>query len=197
MPPPAQPKLYHILHVDRLSSVVADGCLWCDAVMIARDGSGTTIGMGSIKARRLALPVHPHPGSSVGDYVPFYFCPRSIMLYVIYRANHPELEYRGGQDPIVHLEADLGEVVEMGEYRSTEMGVYVVQRRSRVCPVSSTTGSARRRELAGRGSSRLPFRRGEGREAGGILGVRVLALELDPPNRRTLAAGCPTGCGGA
>ena len=34
------------------------------------------------------------------------------MLYVIHRANHPELAYRGGQDPIVHLEADLGAVVD-------------------------------------------------------------------------------------
>ena len=30
----------------------------------------------------------------------------------IHRANHPEVAYRGGQDPIVHLEADLGEVVD-------------------------------------------------------------------------------------
>lgn len=33
------------------------------------------------------------------------------MLYLIYRANHEELAYRGGQGPIVHLEADLGRVV--------------------------------------------------------------------------------------
>ena len=33
------------------------------------------------------------------------------MLYVIHCANHPELAYRGGQGPIVHLEADLHEVV--------------------------------------------------------------------------------------
>jgi hypothetical protein len=43
--------------------------------------------------------------------VPFYFCPRSIMLFVIHCANHPDLTYRGGQGPIVHLEADLGAVV--------------------------------------------------------------------------------------
>ena len=29
------------------------------------------------------------------------------MLYLIHMANHPELTYRGGQDPIVHLQADL------------------------------------------------------------------------------------------
>lgn len=33
------------------------------------------------------------------------------MLYLIYMRNHPELTYRGGQGPIVHLEADLHEVV--------------------------------------------------------------------------------------
>ena len=34
------------------------------------------------------------------------------MLYVISMANHPELAYRGGQDPVVHLEADLREAVD-------------------------------------------------------------------------------------
>jgi hypothetical protein len=67
--------------------------------------------MSTIKQRRLRLPIQPHPGDCVGDYVPFYFCPRSIMLYVIHCANHPELTYRGGQGPIVHLEADLHTVV--------------------------------------------------------------------------------------
>jgi hypothetical protein len=47
----------------------------------------------------------------VGEYVPFYFCARSIMLYVIHCANHPGLTYRGGQTPIVHLQADLHAVV--------------------------------------------------------------------------------------
>jgi hypothetical protein len=113
--PPEQPKIYHIVHVDRLASVLADGNLYSDRVMINRDSAGTTIGMGSIKARRLQLPVVCHPGDCVGDYVPFYFCPRSVMLFLIHRANHPELAYRGGQGPIVHLEANLREAVEWAE----------------------------------------------------------------------------------
>jgi hypothetical protein len=115
MPRPAQPKIYHIAHVDRLPSIIADSSLWCDRRIVARAGAGTVIGMGSIKQRRLTLPVHPHPGTCVGDYVPFYFCPRSIMLFVIHCANHPELDYRGGQQPIVHLEADLHRVVAWAE----------------------------------------------------------------------------------
>ena len=78
---------------------------------MARAAAGTVIGMGGIKQRRLTLPVRCHPGTNVGDYVPFYFCSRSIMLYVIHCANNPELAYRGGQGPIVHLEADLHRVI--------------------------------------------------------------------------------------
>jgi hypothetical protein len=97
--------------LDNLPSILADGGLWSDAAMIARGGPASTIGMGVIKRRRLALPVGCHPGTMVGDYVPFYFCPRSIMLFLIHRTNHPELTYRGGQGPILHLEADLNETV--------------------------------------------------------------------------------------
>lgn len=109
---PARPKLYHIAHADRLPSIVADQCLWCDREVLRRAPAGTTIGMSSIKQRRLnELRLSSHPTLFVGDCVPFYFCPRSVMLYLIYQCNHPELSYRGGQGPIIHFEADLHAVV--------------------------------------------------------------------------------------
>lgn len=112
MPPPAAPKIYHIVHVDRLPSIIADGVLWCDEEVVRRAPPGTTIGMNSIKERRLTeLHLSSHPGLLVGGCVPFYFCPRSIMLYLIHMANHAELVYRGGQGPIVHLEANLNDAV--------------------------------------------------------------------------------------
>ena len=114
--PPVQPKIYHIIHVDRLGSVIADGCLQCDEVMVNRPGTGTIIGMDEIKLRRLnELHLNSHPNLRVGSCVPFYFCPRSVMLYIIYRANHPNLAYRGGQGPIVHLESDLRRTVAWAE----------------------------------------------------------------------------------
>jgi len=116
MPIPADPKIYHIVHVDRLPSIIADGRLWCDADIVRRSPPGTTIGMNDIKQRRLnELTLTSYPDLHVGDCVPFYFCPRSIMLYLIYQANHPELVYRGGQGPIVHLEADLRQTVSWAE----------------------------------------------------------------------------------
>jgi len=51
-------------------------------------------------------------GVELSQYVPFFFCPRSIMLFVIHCANHPDLTFREGQGPIVHLEADLYAVIE-------------------------------------------------------------------------------------
>lgn len=113
---PAQPKIYHICHVDRLASILADGGLWCDAEIARRKPPGTTIGMRAIKARRMTeLCLASHPGLFVGSCVPFYFCPRSVMLYLIYQANQRELTYRGGQEPIIHLQADLFRTVEWAD----------------------------------------------------------------------------------
>ncbi|MGH9381051.1 MAG: type II toxin-antitoxin system toxin DNA ADP-ribosyl transferase DarT [Thermoanaerobaculia bacterium] len=138
--PPARPKIYHITHVDNLAAIAAEGCLVSDAVMLERGGPVQTIGMSSIKRRRVeVLEVGCHPGSKVGDYVPFYFCPRSVMLYVIHCRNHPELAYRGGQDPIVHLEADLHTVVHWVEagggrwaFSLSNAGAYYSEFRSRL-----------------------------------------------------------------
>lgn len=112
---PVSPRIYHITHVDNLPSILSSGGLWSDAAMIAQGGPESSIGMSTIKQRRLRLPVRCNPGDHVGDYVPFYFCPRSIMLFLIHCANHPELTYSGGQEPIVHLEADLRETVDWAE----------------------------------------------------------------------------------
>ncbi|HHX8289295.1 TPA: type II toxin-antitoxin system toxin DNA ADP-ribosyl transferase DarT [Vibrio diabolicus] len=116
MPVPVQPKIYHIVHVDRLTSILGANGLLCDAQIIAQNAAGTTIGMNTIKQRRLnELTLDSHPGLYVGQCVPFYFCPRSIMLYVIYRADSDELAYKGGQGPIIHLQADLNATVQWAQ----------------------------------------------------------------------------------
>lgn len=110
MPIPDHPKIYHIVHVDNLASIVADGYLWPDAVMVKKQGAAV-IGNNEIKADRLRLPVDCHENTYVGEYVPFYLCPRSVMLYVISRRNHPNVAYKDGQGPVVHLVSDMREVV--------------------------------------------------------------------------------------
>lgn len=104
---PINPKIFHITHVDNLPGILRDGALWSDAKRLESLLDCRVVGMGSIKERRLTLPVKCYPSTSVGAYVPFYFCNRSIMLYILHMHNHPELTYTGGQQPIVHLVADL------------------------------------------------------------------------------------------
>jgi hypothetical protein len=107
------PEIYHITHVDNLSSIIGDGGLWSDAERIRRGLIHQNAGLTEIKQSRLTeREVKCHPGTMVGEYVPFYFCPRSIMLYLLYRGNRQGLTYTGGQRPIVHLVADLEETVE-------------------------------------------------------------------------------------
>jgi len=109
---PANPKIYHIVHVNRLASIIGNGCLWCDAEVSRRALPGTGIGMSKIKMRRLnELPLSSHHEMHVGDCVPFFFCPRPVMLFVIHKKNDPDLLYRGGQDPIVQLGADVRQTV--------------------------------------------------------------------------------------
>ena len=109
---PTQPKIYHITHINNLTSIVAAGCIESDRRRYRAGQAQTAIGMTEIKRRRLfELDVSCHPGTKVGDYVPFYFCPRSIMLFIIYRDNHPDITYHGGQGPILHLQADMETVM--------------------------------------------------------------------------------------
>lgn len=114
---PAKAKIYHILHVDHLPSIVADGCLWSDSEVVVRGLPGTSIGLGDIWQRRLTKNrLQSHPELFVGSCVPFYFCPRSVMLYILHRGNMPGLVYKGGQAEIVHLEADFHQSVTWADY---------------------------------------------------------------------------------
>jgi len=106
------PKIYHILHVDKLQSIINSDGLFSDAEVIRQGFGGTTIGMSSIKKRRLEeLTLTTYPDVYVGECVPFYFCPRSIMLFMMHKGNSPDLDYHDGQDDIIHLEYNLMDVV--------------------------------------------------------------------------------------
>jgi len=59
------------------------------------------IGHTHIKARRLNRVVPVGPRGTVGDYVPFYFAPKSPMLFAISRGN--VAGYTAGQQPVIYL----------------------------------------------------------------------------------------------
>ena len=162
MAAPAKPKIYHIVHVDRLASIIADGFLWSDAEIFRRKSAGTTIGMSNIKARRLnELDLSCHPGLRVGRCAPFYFCPRSVMLFLIHRRNE-ELTYKGGQEPIVHLEADLNATIAWAQQKGrrwaftlSNAGAYYFEDRSDIACLGEINWDAvQARQWSGNGVSR-------------------------------------------
>ncbi len=54
------------------------------------------------------MPVHVSPHGYVGDYVPFYFAPRSPMMYKIWRGSVPT--YTQGQETLIYFWTSLSKV---------------------------------------------------------------------------------------
>jgi hypothetical protein len=115
---PENIKLYHIVHIDRLPSIIYDGYLWSDANIQKKEYLGTTIGISAIKDRRLKNPLTSYPDLHVGECVPFYFCYRSVMLYLFYKNNHSDILYDGGQEPIIHLVTDLNLTIDWASHNN-------------------------------------------------------------------------------
>lgn len=114
-------KIYHIVHLDRLNSILADEGLLSDSTISQRTNNGSMIGLSNIKKRRLEeLRLNSYPDLYVGNCVPFYFCPRSVMLYLIHCKNS-KLAYQGGQEPIIHLQADFEQVITWADAQTPQV----------------------------------------------------------------------------
>jgi len=99
---PSQTRIYHITDVSNLDSIFGKGALLSDALMKKEATAPTEIGYANIKDRRLNIYQIPCCDNRfVGEFVPFYFCPRSPMLFTINNGNTGRP--RGCQKTIVHL----------------------------------------------------------------------------------------------
>lgn len=104
--------IYHITHVDNLAAIVAEGGLWCDREAADRGLAKVGIAHQHIKERRAKRRVPIGPGGTLDDYVPFYFAPRSPMLYSIH-GGYVE-GYADGQRSAVHLVSSVQAVSATG-----------------------------------------------------------------------------------
>ncbi|AYJ74821.1 MULTISPECIES: type II toxin-antitoxin system toxin DNA ADP-ribosyl transferase DarT [Thermus] len=96
-PPYPYPTLiYHITHIKNLASILETGGL----LPLNRSPRHQSIAYEHIRERRGQTRVPLKPGGTLNDYVPFYFCPRSPMLYAVHTGS---TDYWGGQTPILHL----------------------------------------------------------------------------------------------
>lgn len=101
--------IYHITHIDNLPGIINDNCLWSDYQRIERRLANTSIGYNHIKQRRMNHTVTVASGGTLGQYVPFNFCPRSVMLYVV---NCGHDDYSGGQANIIHLVSTVQTIID-------------------------------------------------------------------------------------
>lgn len=94
-------KLYHITHIRNLESLIEKGGIMCDSAMNEDCIEHVGIAHRHIKERRARKCVPLNPGGTLADYVPFYFAPRSPMLYAIH-TGYVE-GYSEGQGTVLHL----------------------------------------------------------------------------------------------
>jgi hypothetical protein len=74
---PENPKIYHLTHIENLQGIFSSGFVLSDAERIRQSPAHTNVGISEIKRRRLQeIEVQCHGETKVGEYVPFYFCPR-------------------------------------------------------------------------------------------------------------------------
>ncbi len=79
----ALPAIYHFTDVDNLARILAAGELRCHSTA----DCAVDVADATIKSRRMSKRVPCGPGGAVGEYVPFYFAPRSPMLFRIQRGG--------------------------------------------------------------------------------------------------------------
>ena len=111
--------IYHITPIENLRRILEAGELRAKEALDREDTGYANIAHRTIQDRRAHTPVPCGPGGWLHDYVPFYFGPRSPMLYTISRGNVEG--FAGGQQPIVHLVSTVQSVQAAGlEYVFTD-----------------------------------------------------------------------------
>lgn len=92
--------LYRIIHIDNLPGLLARGCDCAPNVAKAEGIAKRSIFHPNIMDKREHAVVRVAPGGYVADYVPFYFGPRSPMLYAIKEGKVAGYQ---GQREIIYL----------------------------------------------------------------------------------------------
>lgn len=93
-------RVYRIVHFDNLEAIIQQRGMWCGSEMAARGLPYKQIGLQGLTTDRKNKEVPCGPKGCLTDYVPFHFCPRSIMLYQIHTGRS---DYKEGQEPILHF----------------------------------------------------------------------------------------------
>lgn len=111
MPRPIPTPVVHFTRVEHVADIIARG-LVSDNEAQAEGLLTVEIGNVGIKERRRRRTVPRPPHGTVADYVPFYFAPRSPMMYSIHCGNVPT--YSHGCDRLVYLASTVERLISLG-----------------------------------------------------------------------------------
>ncbi|MDE1713603.1 DUF4433 domain-containing protein (plasmid) [Chromobacterium amazonense] len=100
MPAPRPVKLFHITAIANLPAILATGALLAKNAGAAAGINYQNIAHRGAQSTRASREVPNPPGGRIHDYVPFYFAPRSPMLFAIHGGQVDGCTLR--QDDIVH-----------------------------------------------------------------------------------------------
>ena len=105
-------QLVHITPISNLTGILKAGGLFSDAELANQ--THEVIGYSHIKSRRLSeYRVSCCDNRFVGTFVPFYYCPRSPMLYTINQGNTGRP--KGSQREILHLTTTVSTAIALGK----------------------------------------------------------------------------------
>lgn len=102
--------LYHITHYRNLRSILQNGELLAHSKVRENDLSFEDIAHSHIQNKRSITSIDVEPYGKLHDYVPFYFAPRSPMLYAI--KNGKVEGFGGKQSDIIYLVTNTNKIVE-------------------------------------------------------------------------------------
>jgi len=98
---PSPLRIFHITAISNLPKIAKTKKLYSNAQLRKKKIEYGNIAYQGAQGKRATKLVAKPPGGVIHDYVPFYFAPRSPMLFAINRGNVPDCPYR--QADIVHI----------------------------------------------------------------------------------------------
>ncbi|MDU0294705.1 DUF4433 domain-containing protein [Saccharothrix longispora] len=104
--------IMHFTHIENLPGIFRCGGLLADSRMRELGGPVKDCADAEIKSRRQGVVITVPPHGCVADYVPFYYAPRSPMLYRIHRGGVST--YPHGQEPLIYLVSSAEKALQGG-----------------------------------------------------------------------------------
>lgn len=95
--------IYHITHIKKLPSILRSEGILANNRLKFQPIDYVNMSHQTIQDKRAKINVPCSRGGTLHDYVPWYFAPRSPMLYAIDKGNVQG--YEEGQTPVIHLVA--------------------------------------------------------------------------------------------